>query len=128
MSLALVLYIDINALRLVPSTISIDLKFGTKLLQHANYNICENEVNRFNFANSGRFFALFARVSSIFEQMTPFFHQNLSIMSILLSQNFKLSKQPQRYSVSNLSDIVKFLGDCWAMMSWNHWKVLTSSI
>ena len=44
--------------------------------------------------------------------MTPFLHHDLSTMSSFLGQNFKLSKQPQRSSVSNLSDIVKFLGEC----------------
>ena len=87
---------------MVPQTLSIDLKFGTKLLYHANYNICENEVKRFNFAISRRFFALLARILSIFKQMTPFLHHNLSIMSILLGQNFKLNKQSQRSSVSYL--------------------------
>ena len=86
----------------MPLTLSIDLKIGTKLLHHANYNICENEVKRFNFAISRRFFALLPRVSSIFEQMTPFLHHDLSIMSIFFDQNFKLSKQSQRSSVSNL--------------------------
>ena len=89
--------------------ISIDLKFSTKLLYHANYNICENEVKRFNFAISRRFFALLARILSIFKQMTPFLHHNLSIVSILLGQNFKLNKQSQRSSVSYLVEFGQIL-------------------
>ena len=55
-----------------------------------------------------------ARVSSIFEQMTPFLLHDLSIVSHLLGQNFKLSKQSQSSSVSN---VVKYFQTFGRMLS-----------
>jgi len=82
------------------------------LLHYANYASCENEVKRFPTQFLKQFFALLPRVSSIFEQMTPFLDHALSTITSFLDQNFKLSKQPQRSSVNNLSDIGKFLEEC----------------
>ena len=94
------------------------------MLHYTNYNTCENKVKRFSKQFSKQFFALLPRVSSIFEQMTPFLHHALSTITSFLDQNFKLSKQPQRSSVSNLSDIGKFLGECWDPSNYISWEAV----
>ena len=54
---------DLNGLRNVPLTTSIDLKFGRKLFLDAYYNVCENKVKRVDFAILKRFLAFLAGVS-----------------------------------------------------------------
>ena len=100
------------------------MKFGRKLLHYAKYNTCENEVKRFSTQFSKQFFALLPRVSSIFQQMTPFLHHALSTMKSFFDQNFKLSKQPQRSSISNLSDILKFLREYWDPSNYILWEAV----